>query len=220
VGNRQFFARRLPAGVRASGEKTNLGRGRPTSNTAKSLAMDTREGQTMLIGILLVLLVTTTNSNAKRDAASLTTVPHVDLDRYLGEWREIARYPNRFQRECDRSVTADYAIRADGKISVENSCVTRAGKTKRITGSATLVDKTTNAKLHVTFFWPFYGSYWVIDLDPEYKWAVVGEPSGKYLWILSRSPELDSATYTVIIGHVKTKGYDPARPIRSRDHRK
>ena len=85
VGNRQFFARRLPAGVRASGEKTNLGRGRPTSNTAKSLAMDTREGQTMLIGILLVLLVTTTNSNAKRDAASLTTVPHVDLDRYQGE---------------------------------------------------------------------------------------------------------------------------------------
>jgi apolipoprotein D and lipocalin family protein len=74
-----------------------------------------------------------------------------------------------------------------------------------------VTDKSSNAKLRVTFFWPFYGSYWVIGLDPDYKWAVVGEPSRKYLWILSRSAELDAATYAAIISLVKEKGYDPSR---------
>jgi apolipoprotein D and lipocalin family protein len=141
----------------------------------------------------------------------LRTVPQVDLNRYAGEWHEIARYPNRFERDCDRDITANYSIRNDGRLRVVNSCVTPAGKTKTSAGSAKVTDKSSNAKLRVTFFWPFYGSYWVIGLDPDYKWAVVGEPSRKYLWILSRSAELDAAAYAAIISLVKEKGYDPSR---------
>jgi apolipoprotein D and lipocalin family protein len=150
--------------------------------------------------------------------APLESVPHLDLNRYLGEWHEMARYPNRFERDCDHDITASYSIQSDGRIRVVNSCITLDGKTKRSTGSAKVVDNISNAKLHVTFFWPFYGSYWVIGLDPDYKWAVVGEPSRKYLWILSRSTVIDDSTYARIILLVKDNGYDPGKLMRSDVH--
>jgi apolipoprotein D and lipocalin family protein len=141
----------------------------------------------------------------------LQTVEHVDLDRYVGRWYEIARYPNRFERKCDRDVTADYSMRKDGRIRVVNSCVTRGGKISRAVGSAKIADNSTKAKLKVTFFWPFYGNYWIIDLGPDYEYAVVGEPSRDYLWILSRSPVMSASVYQGILERLTAKGYQPSK---------
>jgi apolipoprotein D and lipocalin family protein len=146
----------------------------------------------------------------------LRTVERVDLNRYVGKWYEIARYPNRFENSCDRDVTAEYSRRNDGKIRVLNSCVTAAGKLKRAEGTAIVVDTQTNAQLKVTFFWPFYGKYWVIDLGPNYEYAVVGEPSRKYLWILSRSPKLPEATYHDILQRIAQQSYETAKLVPTR----
>ena len=147
--------------------------------------------------------------------APLQTVAHIDLDRYIGNWYELARYPNRFERECDRNVTADYAKRAS-EIEVVNSCLTADGKVKRSEGHAKIQDEASNAKLAVTFFWPFYGKYWVIDLGQNYEFAVVGEPSRKYLWILSRTSSLPDDKYADIIGRLAAKGYDPSKLVKTK----
>jgi apolipoprotein D and lipocalin family protein len=145
----------------------------------------------------------------------LTTVERVDLERYAGRWFEIARYPNRFQKGCAADTTAEYSLREDGKIVVLNSCKQKNQKVKSARGTAQVVDKKSNAKLKVTFFWPFYGNYWIIDLEPQYRYAVVGEPDRKYLWILSRTPALDEQTYAEIIGRIRSAGYDPSRLVKT-----
>ena len=99
-----------------------------------------------------------------KSKAALQTVPHVDLTRYVGRWYEIARYPTRFEKDCASDVTATYAQLSGGKIEVLNECRKADGQTKRSKGTANVVDKRTNAKLKVTFFWPFSGNYWIIDL--------------------------------------------------------
>jgi len=140
----------------------------------------------------------------------LPVVGKVDLNRYLGKWYEIARYPAWFQKGCVHA-TAEYSLLDDGKIQVVNRCYkdNREGALKESKGKAEVVDTTTNAKLKVWFFWPFKGNYWIIDLSPDYQWAVVGEPSRKYLWILSRTPVLDDAVYQDILARLPGKGYDP-----------
>jgi apolipoprotein D and lipocalin family protein len=145
----------------------------------------------------------------------LQTVRHVDLSRYAGRWYEIARYPNRFERKCDRDVTAEYSIKKDGRIRVVNVCITRTGKIDQSEGTAKVVDASTNAKLKVTFFWPFYGAYWIIDLGDEYEYAVVGEPSRHYLWILSRSPVMQDAVYQKILQRLTANGYEPRKLVRT-----
>lgn len=142
-------------------------------------------------------------------------VPRVELDRYVGTWYEIARYPNRFQRQCVADTTATYELRPDGKIRVINRCRKGDGKIDTAKGTARVVDKQTNAKLKVTFFWPFSGDYWIIDLDPDYRYAVVGAPSRKYLWILSRTPQLDEATYRRILERVAAQGFDVNRLVKT-----
>ena len=142
---------------------------------------------------------------------ALQTVSHVDLSRYIGRWYEIAKYPNRFERKCDRNVTASYAIRPDGKISVVNACTTREGKPTVSTGWAKVVDQKTGAKLKVTFFWPFFGDYWIIELGHNYEYAVVGEPGRKYLWILSRPPKMDDGIYAEVVSRLAARGYDAAK---------
>lgn len=142
----------------------------------------------------------------------LPVVDYVDLSRYAGRWYEIARYPNSFERGCV-GVTADYTLRDDGRIEVVNTCIESSldGPIRTIRGSARVVDSTTNAKLKVRFFWPFEGDYWIIDLDEDYSYAVVGAPSRKFLWILSRGPQMDEGTYEGIIGSLPAYGYDPAQ---------
>lgn len=146
---------------------------------------------------------------------NLVAVSHVDLARYLGKWYEIARYPNRFEKSCASDVIADYTRGDDGKITVTNTCRKADGKSKESKGTAKVVDTSSNAKLKVTFFWPFSGDYWVIDLDPDYKYAVIGEPDRKYLWVLSRTPELAPEVYERIMGKVRELGYDPAKLVRT-----
>ncbi len=146
---------------------------------------------------------------ASGGAKPLEAVPHVELDRYLGTWHEIATIPQRFQKGCV-GVTAEYSLRKDGDVQVVNTCHegTLDGNVKRVVGKAWVVDKKTNAKLKVRFFWPFSGSYWIIGLAPDYTWAVVGHPNRKYLWILCRSPQMDAALYEEILRLVADKGYD------------
>ena len=162
--------------------------------------------------LLLGLLGLPIQAVADEDEAPLTTVSDVDLSRYLGKWYEIASYPAWFQKGCTGS-TADYSMLPDGRIRVVNRCFKNSldGPLKASKGKAEVVDPKTNARLKVTFFWPFKGDYWIIDLDDDYQWAVVGVPSRKYLWILSRTPTLDGALYDGILRRVIEKGYDPTR---------
>lgn len=146
--------------------------------------------------------------------APLASVNSVDLQRYVGKWYEIARYPARFQRDCASDATADYELRPNGKVGVVNTCRKSDGKIKKASGSAKVVHAS-NARLKVTFFWPFYGDYWIIGLDANYRWAVVGEPGRKYLWILSRTPQMNEADYQQAVEQARAAGYDPARLMKT-----
>lgn len=146
--------------------------------------------------------------------APLASVKNVDLKRYIGRWYEIARYPNRFQRDCASDTTAEYALKPNGKVRVVNTCRKSDGAAKKASGTARVVDPS-NARLKVTFFWPFYGDYWIIGLDPEYRWAVVGEPGRKYLWILSRTPQMTGADYQQAVEQARAAGYDPQRLVNT-----
>lgn len=144
----------------------------------------------------------------KTEAQDLETVPYVDLEKYAGEWHEIASFPQSFQKGCT-CTKATYTPNEDGTIRVENSCnLPNKGKTKTSTAKAFVEDGSGNAKLKVQFFWPFKGKYWIIDLAKDYSYAVVGHPNRDYLWILSRTQEMDSATYDGILQRVEEKGFD------------
>jgi len=153
---------------------------------------------------------------SKSDAA-LAVVPHVDLTRYQGKWYEIARLPTRFQRDCASDVTAQYTLQDDGKIEVLNACREANGKLKRAKGIARLRDKQgPNSKLKVRFFFFFSGDYWILDLDKGYKWVLVGTPNRRYLWILSRTPELNPRIYNQLIAKARELGFDVDRVIRTK----
>ena len=154
-----------------------------------------------------------TPGDSRKD--ELEVVPAVDLSRYVGQWYEIARLPNKFQKKCADSVTANYTLRSDGHIQVVNRCRKPSGEFTTATGKAKIVDKKTNAKLKVTFFWPFYGKYWILDLGPNYEYAVVGEPGREYLWILSRTPQMDEALYQQLIEKMQARGFDTTSMIRT-----
>ncbi len=139
--------------------------------------------------------------------APLETVAHVDLNRYLGLWYEIGRYPNSFQKSCLGS-TALYTARPDGEIDVLNSCRDKQdGSLREAKGRAWVVDKDSNARLNVSFFWPFRGDYWIINLGQEYEYAVVGTPDRKYLWILSRTPAMHPEILAKILENVEKQGF-------------
>lgn len=142
----------------------------------------------------------------------LPVVPSVDLGRYAGRWYEVAKIPNWFQRDCASAATADYGLREDGRISVENRCLRADGSPIVARGVATVVPDSGNAKLKVRFGWvPVSGDYWILGLDTKnYSWALVGHPSRKYLWILSRTPQLPEETYRGIVSLAGRLGYDTA----------
>lgn len=146
--------------------------------------------------------------------ADVTTVPEVNLSRYTGKWFEIASIPHSFQKQCVRGVTAEYRDLGDQGIEVVNSCETQDGSRSMSTGRAKVVDPESNAKLKVTFvkfvwwIYSFGGDYWVIDLDKDYRYAVVGHPTRKYGWILSRTPQLPKDDLQLIAEKLKSQGYD------------
>jgi apolipoprotein D and lipocalin family protein len=147
--------------------------------------------------------------NRAADAGPLPTVAYVDTDQYLGRWYEIARYPNSFEEGCE-GVTADYGLRDDGLISVTNTCREGApdGEVNRAEGRAKIVDTNTNAKLKVSFFGPFWGDYWIIDLDDDYSFAIVSEPKGRYLWLLSRTPTISGDRRAAAMEKLKSLGFN------------
>jgi apolipoprotein D and lipocalin family protein len=142
-------------------------------------------------------------------AQELQAVPFVDLGRYVGTWYEIASFPQSFQRGCF-CTTATYSLSDKGFVIVENRCNRNGinGEESYIKGKAFIEKNSGNAKLKVQFFWPFRGKYWIIDLDKEYTYALVSHPNKKYLWILSRSPEMDAQTYQEILSKLASKGFD------------
>ena len=165
-----------------------------------------------LATLFIFVLVMLGCAGAGKSQSQLTTVESVDLQRYLGKWYEIASYPAWFQKGCTAS-TAEYSLLPDGKLQVINRCRKGSldGPLKESKGKAEVVDTATNAKLKVWFFWPFKGNYWIIELDDDYQYAVVGEPSRKYLWILSRTPIMDQAVYQEILERLPQKGDDVAK---------
>jgi len=162
--------------------------------------------------IFLVTLVLFLFTACSYKDPNIKSVQTVDLDRYIGSWYEIARYEHKFEKDC-KNVTATYSIKENEKIEVINRCtkMTTGDKTKAI-GEAYSVDNT-NAKLKVSFFWPFYGDYWIIMLDKNYSYAVISEPSKKYLWILSREKKLDEKIKEKILKRLESLDYDLSKLI-------
>jgi len=150
---------------------------------------------------------------AKEKLKTLEVVSYVELNKYLGKWYEIAHLPFRFEDDCT-DITATYSLSKDGNVSVLNECL-RDGKLKQAKGKAKVVDKNTGAKLKVTFFWPFSADYWIIDLGKDYYYAVVGTPNRKYLWILSRTPQMGGQLFSQLIESAKSKGFDVNKLIKT-----
>jgi apolipoprotein D and lipocalin family protein len=158
-----------------------------------------------------------------QEPSPVTTVEQVDLNRYCGTWYEIARLPNRFQKECVCNSTAEYSLLENGRIKVINRC--RKADSSYITaeGVARKQDKDgSDARLEVRFApswlsWlsKVWGTYWIIDLAPDYSYAAVGDPARKYLWILSRTKTMDSATQQGILTRLQTMGFDTDKLVYS-----
>jgi apolipoprotein D and lipocalin family protein len=159
------------------------------------------------VAAILGVLAPLAGAPAEGRRGELPVVETVDLSRYTGTWYEIARTPNWFQKKCVGFVKATYARREDGTLSVVNECRTASGRPTRAEGVARLAEKGgPQAKLKVRFAPAFlsfisavWGDYWIIDLAPDYSYAVVGEPARRYLWILSRTPQMEAAQYEEIV---------------------
>lgn len=146
------------------------------------------------------------------DAPAVTTVDQVELSRYVGLWYEVAKIPNKFQKKCARGTTAEYTLREDGRITVLNRCFKENGSLNEAKGLAKIVDPVTNAKLEVSFVsflgWrPFWGDYWILGLDEDYRWVIVGTPDRKYGWVLARTPQLAEETLEEIFAILEGQGY-------------
>ncbi len=163
------------------------------------------------VAFLIALLGFAGCTSHRQEQGPDHAVSSVDLQRYMGKWYEIASFPNRFQRDCFCS-TAEYALRG-GWVEVRNSC--RKGSTTGAedvaVGKAYSVPGSGDSKLKVQFQWPFKGDYWIIALDEDYRYAMVGHPERKYLWILSRTKRLDGAAFERLKEIARSKGYDVSR---------
>lgn len=156
-----------------------------------------------VLSIALVFGIFDTTKNP-----DLPTVKALKLDRYAGKWYEVAKLPNRFERglEC---ITATYTVKKNGKIEVRNGGVkTKNGKVQDIKGTAWVPNSTYPGVLKVRFFWPFAGDYYIMDLDEEYQYALVGSPSRDFLWILCRVPEISDDLYNQLLSKAKEQGFD------------
>jgi len=136
-------------------------------------------------------------------------VADIEQSRYLGFWHEQARLPNSFERGCVRA-TAEYALREDGLISVVNTCIDARGERRVANGRARPAGDASEGKLKVSFFGPFWGDYWVLDRGDNYEWSIVGEPSGRYLWLLTREQTLTTVERAAFEQRISALGYRPA----------
>ena len=174
-------------------------------------------GMLLIFGALVV-------KASQKDKEPLRVVPSVDLNRYEGLWYEIARLPNRFEEKCASDVTAFYERTGDDKIKVTNQCRKRDGKLTKAEGVARLADKDgPNSRLEVRFapgflsFLPFvWGDYQIIELAPDYSYAVVGSKDRDYLWFLSRTPQIDESTYKELMDSAAAQGFDVSKILRTK----
>ena len=172
------------------------------------------------ITVLLCLVCASCATN--QSAPELQTATSVDLTRYQGTWYEIARLPTWFQKGCTQS-KATYKLLESGDVAVRNECLTTTGKPKVAFGTASVVDKQTNAKLEVVFdnwfsrLFPFLtkGKYWILYLDTEYRTVIVGTPDRRYLWIMARTPKIEGETYQELVRRAQTLGFETDRLIRA-----
>lgn len=172
--------------------------------------------------LLSVFLILASNVFAMGGPQSnVQTVKHVDLDRYLGTWYEIASIPQSFQKMCVGNTVAEYSFTKNGLVKVLNSCDTKTGARKTAEARAKVIDKESNAKLKVTFVkifdwvFSFGGNYWILDLAEDYSYAVVGDPSTDYAWILSRTPELSFNDLVSAEKNLAKNGYDTCKVLTS-----
>ncbi len=170
------------------------------------------------LGAVVVAAITLVGLEPARVAGQASsppaTVPQVDLERYAGPWFEIARIPNRFQKGCARNVTARYILNENGTLSVQNRCTKADGEIDEAEGVGRIVDRSTNAKLKVSFVsiagWrPFWGDYWILELGNDYEYAIVGTKNRRYGWILAREPRLSPELLETLFDRLRAHGYDP-----------
>lgn len=156
----------------------------------------------------LIFLLLAACSHAPFDSQPM---PRVEAEKYMGKWYEIARLPNRFEKGCD-GVTAEYALKKDGTVSVLNTCRKGGpqGPARTASAKAWSVDPS-GSRYEVSFFRPFKAPYWIIELDAQYRWAAVGHPKRKYLWILAREKTLAPEIERELLAKLQTLGYDTAR---------
>ncbi len=160
----------------------------------------------------LVLLAACASQPVNRAAVSPLSVASIETQRYLGAWHEAARLPNRFERDCV-AVTAEYGMRPDGLISVHNVCMRADGSTRDAMGRARRVGVGEEGKLKVSFFGPFWGNYWVLGRAEDYSWSIVGEPSGRYLWVLTRAERITPEERAMFEARLRALGYDVSKLI-------
>ena len=193
---------------------------RPLPRT-RDLTFDLRFDLRFALATALTALALVAPAPAAAAPEPLPTVARVDLQRYAGTWHEIARLPNRFQAQCVAEVTATYTPRADSAVDVVNRCRTKDGSIDAADGLARPQDDT-NARLTVSFLPALLrwlpvgrGNYWVIELDPAYRWVMVGEPRREYLWVLAREPALPAGTLESLLGRAREAGFPVERVMLS-----
>lgn len=164
--------------------------------------------------LLLISFISIFIFNCGGNYAPLETVEYVDIQKYLGKWYEIALLPNRFEEGC-HCTTAEYSLIDSETLRVTNTCNEDSadGEIDQVNGKAFVVEGSNNAKLKVQFFWPFKGDYWILELDDDYQYALVGSPSREYLWILSRTPSLDERIIQQLKEAATQKGFDTSKMI-------
>lgn len=171
------------------------------------------------LALMGLLSMTSAQVIAQEAATSpVKTIPALDVSRYLGTWYEIAKFPNWFQKKCVSNTKAVYSLRADGNLKVLNSCKTSNGEVSDAEGTARQIGAQDSPKLEVRFapdwlsFLPLvWGDYWVIDLDPQYQVAAVSDPKREYLWVLSRSPQLDPKIYDALLQRLQQQQFDTSK---------
>lgn len=177
----------------------------------------------LLSPIIVALFVTATGIFAQSGKpAPVQTVRSVDLNKYVGKWYEIAKYPNKFQKQCIGNTTATYTLKGSGKLEVLNQCTKKDGTKDTAKADGKVDDKQTNSKLKVRFapgftsFLPFvWADYWIIDLASDYSYAVVASPNREYFWILNREAEMKDATYQEILRRAEKQGFEPGRVVKT-----
>ncbi len=187
-------------------------------NPTKPMPLPVSRLALIALGLLGATITVMAAARERHAQAGLQPIESLDVPRYLGAWYEIAKYPNRFQKQCDSNTTAHYSKLPDGSLQVLNRCRRTDGRYEEAVGQARQIGPADSPKLEVRFapgwlsFLPMvWGDYWVIDLDPDYRLAAVSEPKREYLWILSRTPTVPRQTLAALLDRLERQGFDTGK---------